>query len=152
MIHNFYRYVLILAVPFLLFGCKKKKDVATIQEPPSIELISLTPLNIKEFKDSIFIVIKYKDINGDLGDENPDELSLEVKDSRLSKADYYHVQPLAPNTGKDISIEGEIRIKLNSMFLLGGGTIEQSVLTLKLKDRAGTWSNEVSSQPLTITQ
>ena len=153
MTSNFHKYILCLLVPVLFFSCKKKKkEAATVQEPPTIEIVSLSPLNVKEFKDSIIIVIKYKDVNGDLGDENPDELSLEIKDSRLPKADYYHLQPLAPDIGKDIPIEGEVRIKLNSMFLLGAGTIEQSILTIKLKDRAGTWSNEATAQPLTITQ
>lgn len=132
--------------------CKKKKQETVGNDPPSIELVSVTPSNVKEFKDSITVTFKYKDINGDLGDDNPDELSLEVKDSRLQKADGYHVQPLAPDIGKDIPIEGELKLKLNSMFLLGGGTTETSILTIKVKDRAGNWSNEISTQQIIITK
>lgn len=145
-------YFLILLIGTAICGCKKKKETTSEQIAPSIELLSITPQNVKEFKDSISILLKYKDVNGDLGDSNPDELSLEVRDSRLQSADKYHIQPLAPNTGKDISIEGELRIKLNSMFLLGAGTSEQSILTIKLKDRAGNWSNEVTSQPIIISK
>ena len=146
---NYFLFVLIIAT---VIGCKKKKEETSEQVAPSIELLSITPQNVKEFKDSISILLKYKDVNGDLGDANPDELSLEVRDSRLQSADKYHVQPLAPNTGKDIPIEGELRIKLNSMFLLGAGTSEQSILTIKLKDRAGNWSNDVTSQPIIISK
>lgn len=147
-----HRPILFCCLVLIIHGCKKKKETTTEQIAPSIELISITPQNVKEFKDSISILLKYKDVNGDLGETNPDETSLEVRDSRLTSADKYHIQPLAPNTGKDISIEGELRIKLNSMFLLGAGTSEQSVLTIKLKDRAGNWSNEVTSQPIIISK
>lgn len=145
------KYCFLFICVLSLFNCKKKAK-AVVDPVPTIELISINPSNVTEFKDSISITIKYKDANGDLGDENPDDLSLEIKDSRLSKADYYHVKPLAPNTGKDIPIEGELRIKLNSMFLLGTGTKESATLNIKFKDRAGNWSNEVVSSPITINK
>jgi hypothetical protein len=146
------KYTLCVFLFLSLFNCKKKKTETVGNDPPTIEFISVTPASAKEFKDSISIVIKYKDINGDLGDENPDELSLEVKDSRLLKADAYHVQPLAPVSEKDLPIEGELKIKLNSLFLLGGGTAEKTTFTIKLKDRAGNWSNDVSSPQITINR
>lgn len=152
MMERFFTYVLCILLSVGLFGCKKKKKDEVGNDPPSIELVSVSPMVAKEYKDSIIIVIKYTDVNGDLGDDNPDELSLQIKDSRLSKADAYHVQPLAPSTGKDIYIQGDLRVKLNSMFLLGGGTSEQAILNIKLKDRAGNWSNEVATQPINITK
>jgi hypothetical protein len=150
--HKSVKYFLCAAAALILLACKKKKQETVGNDPPTIELISVTPVSAKEFKDSIIIVIKYKDINGDLGDENPDELSLEVKDARLSKADGYHVKPLAPGTGKDLPIEGELRIRLNSLFLIGNGTSEQTALAIKFKDRAGNWSNEVTTQQITISK
>jgi hypothetical protein len=147
------KYSICIALALFLFNCKKKKKEEKVgNDPPTIELVSVTPGTAKEFKDSIIIVINYKDVNGDLGDDNPDELSLQVKDSRLQNYDAYHIKPLAPDIGKDISIEGNLKIKLNSLFLLGGGTTELATLTIKLKDRAGNWSNEVSSQPIIITK
>jgi hypothetical protein len=151
MLNNYIKYSLISFLFLFFFSCKKKAKVV-VDPVPTIELVSINPSTVTEFKDSISITIKYKDANGDLGDDNPDELSLEIKDSRLSKADYYHVKPLAPNTGKDIPIEGELRVKLNSMFLLGTGTKETVTLNIKFKDRAGNWSNEVVSSPITINK
>ena len=116
---------------------------------PSIELVNVTPTNIAQFKDSVLVTIKYKDNNGDIGDFSPDEYSLSVKDSRLANPDWYHVQPLAP-LGHELKFEGQIQVKINSMFLLGNGTQEFSTLSIKLKDRAGHWSNEISTPAITI--
>ena len=151
MLHINYKTVLIIGLVCGIVSCKKKKE----PEPdpvPIIELVSITPSTVLEFKDSILIKIKYKDANGDLGDLSPDEHSLIVKDSRLANPDTYHVIPLAPISDKNIPIEGELTIKLNSLFLLGSGTTEQTILTIKLKDRAGNWSNELTSSPITINK
>lgn len=151
MLHINYKTVLIIGLVCGIVSCKKKKE----PEPdpvPIIELVSITPSTVTEFKDSILIKIKYKDANGDLGDQSPDVHSLHVKDSRLANPDTYHVIPLAPISDKNIPIEGELTIKLNSLFLLGSGTTEQTVLTIKIKDRAGNWSNELTSSPITINK
>lgn len=36
------------------------------------------------------------------------------------------------------------------MFLLGTGTSETTILTIKLKDRAGNWSNAIETPVITI--
>jgi hypothetical protein len=146
-----FKYVFIITVCIGILSCKKKTE----PEPdpiPLIELVSISPSIVKEFKDSVLIKIKYKDANGDLGDESADVRSLQVKDSRLANPDTYHVKPLAPISEKNIPIEGELTVKLNSLFLLGTGTTEQTILTIKLKDRKGNWSNELTSAPITINK
>jgi len=135
-----------------VISCKKKKKEAPPDPVPTIEIVSVSPSTVKEFQDSVIIKLKYKDANGDLGDESPDELSLYVKDSRLPYPDKYHVKPLAPITGKDIPIEGELTIKLNSLFLLGTGATELTTLSIKMKDRAGNWTTEVNSPQITINK
>lgn len=142
-------FIVLLAL--LVITCKKKKE----PEPdpvPTIEIISITPSTVQEFTDSILIKLKYKDANGDLGDQSPDEHSLYVKDSRLPNPDTYHIKPLAPISSDNIPIEGELTIKLNSMFLLGTGTSEITTLAIKIKDRAGNWSTEITSPQITINQ
>ncbi len=151
MIHTFKNIALVIVASSLLAGCKKKS--VPIPDPtPSIEFVSITPANPKEYVDVILIKFKYKDVNGDLGDYSPDEQSLQVKDSRVLNPDNYHVKPLAPPSDKDIPIEGEIEVKLNSLFLLGSGNTEITTLTFKIKDRAGNWSNEVTSPQITISK
>lgn len=133
---------------FVLAGlsCKKKEEPP---KEPSITFIEASPLVVTEFQDSVIVRFSYKDNNGDLGDESPDEYSLEVKDSRLPNPDYYHIQPLAP-LGTSLKIEGELKVKVSSMFLLGNGATEITTLTIKLKDREGNWSNEIVTPTITI--
>lgn len=140
-------YYFIFILFFFSLSCKKKKE--TPSSPPVIEIESVTPLSVKQFKDSVIIKLKYSDKNGDLGDESADELSLQIKDSRLPNPDWQHVKPLAP-IGSNVSIEGVLRIKISTMFLLGNGDSEVSNLTIKIKDQQGNWSNEVVSNPITI--
>jgi hypothetical protein len=130
----------------LSFSCKKKKE---LPPEPTIELVSVSPENVEQFSDSIEVTIKYKDNNGDIGDSSPDIYSLQVKDSRLANPDWYHIQPLAP-LDIELKIEGQLKIKLNSMFLLGNGSEELSTLSIKLKDRAGNWSNTIATPPIAI--
>ena len=137
----------------LLADCKKKKK----EEPPpdpttTIEFVSITPASPKEYVDIIYVKIKYKDANGDLGDYSPDELSLYVKDARVLNPDKYHIKPLAPPSDKDIPIEGTVDLRLNSLFLLSTGPTELTTLTFKVKDRAGNWSNEVTSPQILISK
>lgn len=131
---------------FCFFACKKDKK---LPPEPTIELVSVSPTAIEQFRDSVEVTIKYKDNIGDIGDSSPDVYSLQVKDSRLANADWYHIPPLAP-LDVELKIEGQIKIKLNTMFLLGNGSEEFSTLTIKLKDRAGNWSNTVATAPIAI--
>lgn len=130
----------------LFIACKKKKE---LPPEPAIELVSVSPTNVEQFRDSVEVTVKYTDNNGDIGDSSPDIYSLQVKDSRLANPDWYHIQPLAP-PDQELKIEGTIKIKLNSMFLLGNGNEEYSTLTIKLKDRAGNWSNTIATSPIAI--
>ena len=116
---------------------------------PQIAFVSLSPDTVENFKNSVTLTISYKDNNGDLGYENPDVYALSVKDSRLDLEDWYHVPPLAP-PGYAIKIQGNLQIVLNSMFILGNGDREQASLTVKIKDRAGHWSNVIHTPAIVI--
>lgn len=140
-----------ISIVFILFisGCKKK-ELPPPDPVPQIEFISVSSTNVIQFKDSLIIKIKYKDNNGDIGEYSPDEHPLHVKDSRLSEPDTYHIKPLAPPSDKDIPIEGELSIKINSLFLLGTGNSEATSFRIKLRDRAGNWSNEINTPQIII--
>ena len=71
---------------FLLFSCKKDiKD-----NDFRISLQQTIPTSLVEFQENIFVKINYEHPEGYIGFFDPDFLSLEVKDSRLENADYYH--------------------------------------------------------------
>ena len=142
-------YLLIFS---LLYACSKDEDESEdLSNDPSIAFVSIDPSDVQNFNNSITLVIKYKDNNGDLGYEDPDVNSLYVKDARLDTADYYHVPPLAP-VGKSLIIEGQLEIVLNSMFILGNGDQEITSLSIKIKDRAGNWSNLIRTPSIAINR
>ncbi|MDA9066488.1 hypothetical protein N9K26_01655 [Flavobacteriales bacterium] len=142
----------IIALTFLtlvlVYGCKKEEKYDIV---PEIEFVSLTPSSSPEFSQNVILTIKYKDGDGDIGTEDPDIYSLYVKDSRLPQADEYHIQPLSPPEST-IQIEGELNIKLAGLFVLGSNTSEKASFKVILKDRAGNFSNEITTSNITITK
>lgn len=128
-----------------LCSCKKKSE----SNAPAIKFISVNSTDILQFKDSLVITFEYTDADGDLGETDPDKNSLQVKDRRLAEADYYFVKPLAP-PGSKIHINGTIAVKVKNTFLLGTGNNEITNFDLKLRDRAGNWSNGISTPEITI--
>jgi len=132
---------------FVICSCKKEDD--PVESSPIIAVLSIGPDTVVQFTDSVILEIRYEDMNGDLGSPDPDINDLEIKDSRLSGPDTYHVRPLAP-AGYSLFINGTLRIKLNTLFLLGNGTSETAVFTVKLRDQAGNWSQEVNTDPVVI--
>lgn len=130
---------------FLLCACKKNKESSV----PVIKFVGVNSTDILQFKDSLVITFEYTDGDGDLGEIDPDKNSLQIKDRRLAEADYYFVKPLAP-PGSKIHINGTIAIKVKNTFLLGTGNSEVTNFDLKLRDRAGNWSNGISTPEITI--
>lgn len=143
------RIWLIFACVSLMASACKKTDSAG--NTPVIKLVSVSSTELKEFKDSLTIVISYTDGDGDIGQDNPDVNDLKIKDRRLSEADYYFVKPLAP-PGSKININGEIAVQLKNTFLLGSGADEITRFDIQLKDRAGHWSNTINTPEITITK
>ena len=67
----------------------------------------------------------------------------------MEAPDWYHVQMLAPQ-GQELSIAGELQLKIKNSFLLGTGETETTSYQLTLVDRAGNESNVVITDPITI--
>ena len=145
---NLKLYISLLVIFVVLtFACKKKEE--QLSPEPEIELISVTPTEMVQFESGVTVILKYKDNNGDLGFEDPDELSLSAKDSRLEVADWYHIPPLSP-PDHELKIEGELKVELKKLFLLGNGSQEITTFTIKIKDREGNWSNEIITPAITV--
>ena len=137
---------IILLCFVLITSCKKEDNAPKI---PEISLVSISPTTLVQFEEPVNIVIGYKDLDGDLGFENPDSFALQIKDNRLEDPDWYHVPPLSP-IGSNVSIQGELDIQISSLFLLGNGSEEQTSFTIKMVDRAGNWSQEIMTPQLII--
>ena len=140
--------LMLLGVFAFTSSCKKEEEIAEAKAPV-IGVISIGPDTVTQFTDSVFVEIQYEDPNGDIGSDDPDGQDIEVKDSRLNTPDYYHLKPLTP-AGYSLFIRGKLRIKLNTLFLLGNGQFETVTFTIKLRDQSGKWSNEVTTDPIVI--
>ena len=134
----------------LLFSCKYE-DKYTGEINPAISNIKVSNSTFKQFTDTVVITLDYKDGDGDLGFESADSLSIEVKDVRFAKADYYHLKPLSPKESK-IAISGTIRIVLKNIFLIGSGLTESTQFQIRIKDRAQHWSNMLSTKSVNINK
>ncbi|MCS6917155.1 MAG: hypothetical protein RMK52_03595 [Chitinophagales bacterium] len=133
-------------------ACKKEEPYTPQQlsPVPAIELISVNPASVRQLTDTLVFVISYTDGDGDLGDYHADSLSLWITDLRFPLTIRYHIPPLAP-AETSIPITGELRAVLSGIILKDEqATSEQAVFTIRLKDRAGHWSNEVFSPPIVI--
>lgn len=133
----------------MFYGCKTDAPVVSVNPIPNIRYIGITPELVNEFTDSVIVTFSYEDGDGDLGHKNPDILLLEVQDARLVNPDYYYVPPLAP-IGSNIKISGQLQLRLRNTFLLGSGGDEKTQYDIRMKDRAGNWSNVIQTKEITI--
>jgi len=138
-------FSILLLVMIACLSCKKEEP----SKSPVIELVEITPLSLVQYNEPVYITIGYTDLDGDIGYESPDEYALQIKDNRLIDPDWYHVPPLSP-VGSNVAIEGNLTIKINSLFLLGNGSQEFTSFTIKIKDRADNWSEEITTPQVTI--
>ncbi len=143
-------FVMALCIQFGLQSCTKE-DPITESPVPLLRLISVSSKQLKQFKDSLVITIEYTDGDGDIGETNPDINDLEIKDQRLSKADFYFVKPLTPPNA-NIKVKGIIAVQIKNTFLLGSADSENTTFELRLRDRAGNWSNSVKTAVITINK
>jgi hypothetical protein len=143
---------LLLLLMLFLFSCGKKNDGMNppISAVPEIELLHLSSQTIHALQDSIVFAIKYTDGDGDLGDYDADTLSLWITDNRFPLTEKFHIIPLAP-AGTNIVITGELDVTMDHVILKDQtAASETATFTIKLKDRARNWSNEVTSSTVTI--
>ncbi|MEP7128968.1 MAG: hypothetical protein ABI729_08875 [Chitinophagales bacterium] len=137
-----------------LFSCKKDDSAANpaVSIVPEIALLSVSPTSVHNLVDSLLFVVSYIDGDGDLGDYEADSLSLWITDNRFPLTEKFHIIPLAPQ-GTSLVISGELKVLLEHIILKDQSSVsETATFTVQLKDRAGHWSNTVTSETITILQ
>lgn len=127
-----------------LSACKEEPSTV-----PVISNLTVEPMLVEEFTDTVTISFDYSDYDGDLGHPDPNITSLSVKDSRLEFEDLYHVQPLAP-VGSNVPIQGRLSVRLNNLFILGNDSTEELQFEVMIQDRKGSWSELVESDTITV--
>jgi hypothetical protein len=140
----------------ILGGCKKEplgnNPLPPVSDTPSISLMSVSPTTVTQLQDPIEFTIFYLDGDGDLGFYEADSNSIYVTDTRFPLTETFQLQPLAP-AGTDISIQGELVVTLDDVILQDSShASEQATFKIRLRDRAGNWSNEVTSGTVTIVK
>ena len=141
---------IIFLCALILSGCSKE-EITEYPGIPEIELLDLSHDTIRQYEDVLVIRISYKDGDGDLGNENPEEYALFVRDIRLENFDGFYVGPLAPPDA-NIPIQGELSIEFPSLFLFGNGNVELTKFQIKIIDRAGNESNMLETNLVAITR
>lgn len=139
---------LIGSVAVMLSSCKKE-DSTALSAVPEIEVISVTPLQPKEYTDSIVITIHYKDGDGDLGENDPDVKNLFLTDNRIGITHGYRIQQLAPS-GTSIAIQGNLNVVLNNLIITDSSATQNANFSIYVIDRAGNKSNTVTTSTITI--
>lgn len=141
------RILALATMAAMLAGCKKEE---VMPSAPEIAFVSMSTQSVHEFDERVTVRFSYKDGDGDLGQEDPDNYTLWVKDARLEGTDGYHIPPLAPED-VEVPIQGELDVELNALFLLGNSGQEETSYTVYIVDRAGNRSNEFTTGMIIIT-
>lgn len=140
------KILFILLSVLIISSCKKEDDSLF-----NISLLSTSPISLQEFQENIIVDIEYEHSKGFMGFYDPDYLSLEVKDSRLVNADYYHLIPLNP-PDNELEIKGIIKLEIDAPFILGSGNLETLFFTIRIQDREEEWSNEIFTPLISVSR
>ena len=136
---------ILLSISFIL-SCEKEEDSLF-----NISLLNTSPISLQEFQENIIVEIEFEHSEGFMGFYDPDYLSLEVKDSRLTNADYYHLIPLNP-PDNELEIKGIVQLEIDAPFILGSGNLETLSFTMRIQDREGEWSNDISTPLISVSR
>lgn len=131
----------------LSMSCKKEKNEWS--PIPEIEFISLTPSSLVQYSSPLTITIKYKDGDGDLGENNPDVVNTFITDSRNNLTYSFRTRQLAPDNAQ-IAITGNLNIEIPSISLIGSGNSETITYNIYMTDRAGNKSNTITTSSVTV--
>lgn len=148
-IYTFTIYVIALLIICAQSACKKDDEQMSVI--PSIEFVSVTPTTLKEYSAPLSFTIKYKDGDGNLGENNADVKNLFLTDNRINVTYTYRIQQLAPDN-TTIPIQGTLNIDLASVNIINSAASQTVAYSIYVVDRAGNKSNVVTSDVITITK
>ena len=126
-----------------------KKDEISFSNVPSIEFTSISPTTAHQYIDPIVIAIKYKDGNGDLGENSTSAVNCFVTDNRMGITYKLRIQQLAPENA-NIPIEGSLNINIGGQIIADSSNSQTATYSLYLTDRAGNKSNTISTSAINI--
>lgn len=120
-----------------------------ISDTPSISFVSISPEMVREYQDSIEIIISYRDAGGDLGDSDPAIRNLFVRDLRNNIVYAYRIPKLSPD-GSDITVQGNFSVQITNTVITDGSTAQNVSYELYIMDRSGHQSNILTSPEIQV--
>lgn len=141
------KIILYIIVVVTFISCKK--EIVDVPSQPYIEFVDIFPKEINQYTNEILITIKYRDGDGDLGDNNPDVKNVFIKDLRNELVYSFRLKQLAPNDTR-IAITGKITINIGTTELVSNADQEYANFGLFVTDRAGNASNIVISESILV--
>ncbi|MFN8166636.1 MAG: hypothetical protein U0X76_10850 [Bacteroidia bacterium] len=148
MLSHFNKLLLFTLAVAGAYSCKK--ETVTFEAVPSIEYVSITPANAHQYTDNVTITIKYKDGDGDLGENNSDVKNCFVTDNRIGVTYKFRIKQLAPS-GSSVPIEGNLDIQLGGQGITNGSSSQSASYSVYVVDRAGHESNVVNTGEIVIS-
>ncbi len=147
------RFSILLTVILGWAGCEKETRTEGDPAPPVSEVPAITlgsmATDYNEF-DDVVLKVNYIDGDGDIGYANADSSVVFVTDNRDDILFTFHVPPLSPE-GVEVPIQGTLNVVIENVVLLNQtGSSETVTFTVQMVDRAGNWSNNVTTPTLTI--
>lgn len=149
-----FRIILFWVSFSLVFTACEKEEIKPSDPLPTVSLVPVISLgnmpdSYTQF-DDVVLYLNYIDGNGDLGFEDADTPVVYVTDNRNDIELNFHVQPLSP-PGVEIAIQGQLEVVVENVILLSQSNSSETVtFSVKIIDRAGNWSNLVTTPVLTI--
>lgn len=154
-----------LLAGFLCTSCTQPPDYANV---PEINFLSFSQPSIAQGtptapNDTLGVTFSFTDGDGDLGSEN-DSLDVFFTDSRDGFINTFKL-PFIPEQGSGNGISGDVTVKIiNKPFniccanLVTGEACKPNVpgptdtlsFVIRIRDRAGNWSNETRTSTLTL--
>lgn len=135
----------------MLFSCSHVDEIDPPSEIPEIQLISVSPVNVKAHQQEIVFKLEYTDGDGDLGSNNDTDRNVFVRDNRIDVTHEFRLKQLAPD-GAQIPITGIFDIVLPNTIITDGSAEEKVVFSIYVVDRAGNESNIVDTPEITVIE
>ena len=140
--------IFLLVTLFLCYSCNK--DKIEFDSTPSIEVTAISPGSVQEFTQPVTVTIKYKDGDGDLGENSSGVKNCFVTDNRIGITSSFRIQQLGPD-GSNIPITGSLNIDLGGQGITDTSLSSQNVsFSVYIFDRAGHVSNTATTAAITI--
>jgi len=121
-----------------------------LDEVPHVTVDAALPSAVVALQDSVVLRLTYTDLDGDLGFLEADSAVVFVTDDRFPLTEMFHVPPVAP-LAASVAVTGVWEVVLDRLIMADPlATSETVVFRIQIRDRAGHWSNEALSPPVTV--